>query len=113
MDVDELVGCFVVEIGVRLAWPYVGFCDNQPSRARETRLYIDAPWSFNELIAEDDDQWLHTARKLNLATIERAWVGGAGELHLVTAEGDRLAISGEATANTVGEPWRFTRWQQT
>jgi hypothetical protein len=39
-DVKALQGQFVVEIGVRQAWPFLTLCDNAPTPARETRLYI-------------------------------------------------------------------------
>src|SRR3989440_12299618 len=27
----ELIGCFVVEVGLRQAWPFLTFCDNRPA----------------------------------------------------------------------------------
>ncbi len=40
-DVYALRGQFVVEVGVRLAWPFLTFCDDALPSPNETRLYID------------------------------------------------------------------------
>ena len=80
VDVTELVGSFVVEIGIRQAWPFVGFCDNRPTRSRETRLYIDATWSIDDV--EDDDRWLLTAARLNGVNVVRTYVGTDGSLNV-------------------------------
>ena len=40
-DVHALRGQFVVEFGVRQAWPFLTFCDTAKTPAVETRLYID------------------------------------------------------------------------
>ena len=113
MDISELVGSFVVEIGVRQAWPFIGFCDNGPTRSRETRLYIDAPWSTGAVAdddVEDDDRWLLAAVRLNGANIVGAYVETDGTLKMETDQGHTLAVAGEPTAGTVGEPWRFSPW---
>jgi hypothetical protein len=34
MDVEQLIGSFVVEIGFRQAWPFLGLCDNRPTPCR-------------------------------------------------------------------------------
>lgn len=113
VDISGLAGSFVVEIGVRQAWPFVGFCDNRPARSRETRLYIDAAWSIDAAVVEDvedDERWLLTAARLNGANVVEAYVGTDGALNVETDEGHTLVVSGEATASTVGEPWWFSRW---
>ncbi len=115
MDISELVGSFVVEIGIRQAWPFVGFCDNRPARSRETRLYLDAMWSMNGDIGDnvdDDERWLLFAANLNGATVVEAHVDSDGALTLETAEGQVLAVSGEPTAATVGAPWWFSDWRE-
>ena len=115
MDVNELVGCFVVEVGVRQAWPFMGFCDNRRTRSREARLYLDAPWSIDRVITDDvnaDEQWVCTATQLNSATIDGTWVDADGGLHLATVDGHMLVVSGEPQANTVGEPWWFSDWRE-
>jgi len=116
VDVSGLAGSFVVEIGIRQAWPFVGFCDNRPARSRETRLYIDADWSIDAAVVddvEDDERWLLTAARLNGANVVGAYVDTDGTLNVETDEGHTLVVSGEATASTVGEPWGFSGWQRT
>jgi len=113
VDINRLTGCFVVEIGVRQAWPFVGFCDNRPTPSRETRLYIDASWSIDTAVVddvEDDERWLLTAARLNGANVVGAYVGTDGALNVETDEGHTLVVSGETTASTVGRPWWFSRW---
>jgi hypothetical protein len=112
VDVTELVGSFVVEIGIRQAWPFVGFCDNRPTRSRETRLYIDATWSIDDVVddVEDDDRRLLTAARLNGVNVVRTYGGTDGSLNVETDRGHTLVVSGEPTARTVGEPWQFSRW---
>jgi hypothetical protein len=115
VDISALVGSFVVEIGIRQAWPFVGFCDNRPARSRETHLYIDAMWSLNGAGADDvddDERWLLAAADLNGATVAKAYVGTDGVLRLETTEGQVLAVSGEPTAATVGQPWWFSDWRE-
>jgi len=113
VDISGLAGSFVVEIGIRQAWPFIGFCDNRPTRSRETCLYIDAAWSIAAAAVddiEDDERWLLTAARLNGANVVGAYVGTDGALNVETDEGHTLVVSGEATARTVGEPWWFSRW---
>lgn len=113
VDISNLAGSFVVEIGIRQAWPFIGFCDNRLARSRETRLYIDAAWAIDAAVVhdvEDDERWLLTAARLNGATVVGAYVGTDGALNVETDEGHALVVSGEATASTVGEPWWFSGW---
>jgi hypothetical protein len=46
VDVNQLACSFVVEIGFRQAWPFLGFCDNRSTPAVEIRLFIDASWTI-------------------------------------------------------------------
>ena len=39
-EVEPLRGQFVVEVGLRQAWPFLTLCDNAPTPPRETRVYI-------------------------------------------------------------------------
>ncbi|MEV6303668.1 hypothetical protein AB0M02_29955 [Actinoplanes sp. NPDC051861] len=116
MDLEQLAGCFVVEIGIRQAWPFLGICDSRPAQARETRLYIDAEWAI-ELItrttggADDDRAWLTAAVVLNGRTVESARVEHDGCLRLATDSGHNLVISGQPQPYTVGEPWRISGWR--
>lgn len=108
---EQIAGSYVVEIGFRQAWPFLGLCDNRPADgAEEARLYIDAPWSIGAAsgVADDDITWLLAAVALNGQTIETARVGDDGSLHLTADSGVTLTVSGEPDANTVGEPWSIT-----
>jgi hypothetical protein len=113
MDVSDLAGCFVVEIGIRQAWPFVGFCDNRPTRSRETRLYIGTGWSIGEAAADDaddDERWLLAAYGLNGASVMGEHVEIDGALNLEMDDGRTLVVSGQATTSTGGEPWWFSPW---
>lgn len=86
MDVERIVGSYVVEIGFRQAWPFLGLCDNRPSSAQETRLYIDASWTIESTTSiggsADDIAWLTAAMALNGRTIDTARVDDNGSLRL-------------------------------
>jgi hypothetical protein len=92
MDVEQLAGSFVVEVGYRQAWPFLGFCDNQPTPPQETRLSIDASWTIeaNPSVAgsaSDDVTWLTAATAFNGTTIDTARVGDDGSIRLTTDSG--------------------------
>jgi hypothetical protein len=113
MDVEQLAGSFVVEVGFRQAWPFLGLCDNRPTPAQEARLYIDASWTIEATTstagsADDDITWLTAAAALNGTTIETARVEDDGSLRLTTDAGITLVVSGEPEPATVGEPWRLS-----
>lgn len=110
MDVANLEGCFVVEVGVRQAWPFIVFCDNSQALSAETRLYIDAKWSVNETTGSpesDHGKWLTSAVKLNNCTITNVLLDADHNLRIDTDYGDSLTVSGEPTPTTGGEPWWF------
>ena len=114
MDVGELVGSFVIEVGVRQAWPFIGFCDNRDALSKETRLYVDAPWAIDGEAGgspADTERWLSAVDSLNGLTVSAAQVEGAG-LRLDLADGSYVTASGEAASETVGEPWWFEPWRQ-
>jgi hypothetical protein len=113
MDVGQLAGCFVVKIGLRQAWPFLGLCDNRPTPAQQARLYIDTSWTIEATpsaagSADDDTAWLTAAAALNGTTIETARVEHDGSLRLTTDVGITLVVSGKPGPETVGEPWRLT-----
>lgn len=116
MDVGDLVGCQVVEFGVRQAWPYVGLGDGRGSAARETRLYLDAAWAVGPRhgTPTDTGPWLLAVDEcVNSTTVVRAEVTGEGDLRLGLDNGVRVVVSGEALRTTVGEPWWFSAWSVT
>jgi hypothetical protein len=115
MDVEQIAGSFVVEIGFRQAWPFLGLCDNRPTPAQETRLYIDAFWTIEATpstagSANDDITWLTAATALNGTTVDTARVEDDGSLRLMTDSGIALVVSGEPEPHTIGEPWRLSGW---
>jgi hypothetical protein len=116
MDVDRIAGSFVVEFGFRQAWPFLGLCDNRPTPAEETRLYIDTAWTIEATTsvtggADDDIAWLTAAVALNGKAINNARVDDDGTLHLTTDSGLALVVSGEPQSYTVGEAWRLSGWR--
>lgn len=115
VDVNQLAGSFVVEIGFRQAWPFLGLCDNRSTPAKETRLIIDASSTIEAATvgtgsADDDVAWLTAAVALNGETIDDARVDDGGTLYLLTASGHALVVSGEPEPSTVGEAWRLSGW---
>jgi hypothetical protein len=96
----KLVGGFVVEVGSRQAWPFVGFCDNAPTPPVETRLYIDTDY---EVVGVDG------LPALMGLTVSSAGVGPGESLAIVFAEGAKLVISGDANATTTGDVWWLGR----
>ena len=110
IEPTELVGSFVVEIGERQAWPFVGFCDNEPTPAVERRLYIDA----DVVVASPDGRHTEPGRNdvvsallaLNGLTVSEAETD-KGQLRLSFDDGSALVVRGVARADTVGEPWWF------
>jgi hypothetical protein len=90
-DVKRLRGQFVVEVGVRQAWPFVTFCDNAPTPARETRLYIgtafrvgSSPPTFTE---GDPDSALVQLLELSNRTVTDVAVAADNALCLVFDDG--------------------------
>jgi hypothetical protein len=115
MDVEQLAGSFVAEVGFRQAWPFLGFCNNRSAPPQETRLYIDASWAIeaNPSVtgsANDDVTWLTAAAAFNGTTIDTARVEVDGSMRLTTDSGIALVVSGEPEPWTVGEPWWLSGW---
>lgn len=120
MQVEDLIGTFVVEIGVRQAWPFLGLADNRPLKAVELRLYLDTDWSFGEGQTGRTDReaelvdWVKMALDLDGLTVEDAQKAESGELTLRFTDGHALTVNGMARYDTVGEPWWIAdRWQDT
>lgn len=110
MAPDQLAGCFVVEIGLRQAWPFLGFCDNRSTPPQESRLYLDTEWCIEAAsrvqgTAADEATWLTAALTLNGATIAEAHVADDGTLLLTMTDQRSLVASGRPGAAPVGEPW--------
>ncbi|WP_139977243.1 hypothetical protein [Nocardioides litoris] len=110
MDAEGLAGTFVVEVGVRQSWPFVGFCDARPTPVVESRLYLDAPWSVDgtEHRATDDAAWLAVAGGLGGLTVTAATTDPDGSL-VLRLDDVVLRVSGTADDATTGPPWWLSR----
>jgi len=109
VEPGELVGSFVVEVGQRQAWPFVGFCDNEPTPELERRLYIDADVLVTDPLGRPVDPGRDVvAALMNLdgLTVQQAETEN-GDLRLSFDDGSVLVVRGVARADTVGEPWWF------
>lgn len=105
----------MVEVGVRQAWPFVGFCDNRFARSQEFRLYVDAPWSIGDTDAADPSEpsaWLEASGGLTGLGVDSASVDADGTIQVRFADSSALSISGGATSDTAGEPWWLSPAQQ-
>ncbi|MEV6175158.1 hypothetical protein AB0L99_44055 [Streptomyces sp. NPDC051954] len=110
-----LVDYFVMEIGIRQAWPFVTFANNQEGAdLAEVRLYIDGAFTVESAGspldgAEHDDiqLWLlRLAKVLNL-TVEEAVMREDTTLFL-RFDGDLcLQISGSPATWTTADVWWF------
>ena len=102
-----LAGTFVVEVGIRQAWPFIGFCDDRGKKAREIRLYIDAPWSIGDTTGDtdSDDKWLMSALQINNCTVSNVLVDPEFNLRIDLFNAPSLTVSGKPAATTAGEPW--------
>jgi hypothetical protein len=113
LDPALLRGWFVVEIGVRQAWPHVTFANNDAARSpAEVRLYIDshfavAPPPANLGTSKEDHErtWLLRLVEILNLTVQDATVGEDNSLAL-TFHGDvSLWVSGVAAPWTTHEVW--------
>ena len=108
---QELVGSFVVEVGERQAWPFMTFCDNEPTPSREIRLYIDTELTLNGSrvwSSPEDSVAVHLLSLNNLAVI--AVDVKAAELSLTFDGGNLLVVAGVAAAWTTGDLWWLSPW---
>jgi hypothetical protein len=91
-EVEALRGQFVVEVGLRQAWPFLAFCDNAPTSHRETRLYIGTTFrvgSSPQTFADGDpDPAVAQLLELNNRTVTDVAVGPDNELRLVFDGGE-------------------------
>ena len=109
-DVYALRGQFVVEFGVRQAWPFLTFCDNAKTPPDETRLYIDTIFRVGSgptlFTAGDPDPAVEVLADLNSRTVTNVALGEGNELTITFDDGQQvLRVSSEASAFTTGEIW--------
>lgn len=106
---SDLIGSFVVEIGVRQAWPFVGFCDNRSTPPTERRLYIEAGIEVRPVREAATGDSLFTQlvalSVLNGLTVTSTEVDDDHTLHIFFTEEGVLIINGEPGPETSIEPW--------
>ncbi|MDB4873446.1 MAG: hypothetical protein JWL97_4450 [Gemmatimonadales bacterium] len=117
LDAAALAGCFVVEIGVRQAWPFLTFASNvADADPAEIRLYIDS--TFSVLPAppgsgdgsEDETRlWLLRLEVLLNETVTDVLVEADASLVVIFREDLRLRVSGHGAPWTTHEVWRLAR----
>lgn len=84
----------MVEIGEGQAWPFIQFCDNDPTPPREVRLYIDTVFDvFLSAVVKVEDP-LHRLLALNDLTVGSVEFRRPG-LEVSFTDGSRLSISDE------------------
>lgn len=109
-DPTSLVGCHVVEVGVRQAWPFLTFAD--PTSGTELRLFIDAPVRVTPdgvPLRQDDERVLSALERVSMLTVDEVTTSDG---HLLLRLEDQLVwISGTGNELTTGEAWRL-RLQQ-
>lgn len=106
LDSGDLPGTFVVEVGIRQSWPFVGFCDNRFAESLELRLYLNTTWRLGEIRSDDvpATQWLTIADRINGLTVDTASVDAHGSLRLGFHDGPSLTLAEQARP-TGEEAW--------
>lgn len=106
---EELIGSFVVEVGVRQAWPFLTFCDNRPTPETERRLYIESgievrPPTEITPYNSRSTQWqaLFALAGLVVSSVD---VGPDADLRIEFETGESLVVFGEQDAQASGPPW--------
>ncbi|MFE5286257.1 hypothetical protein ACFRAQ_14935 [Nocardia sp. NPDC056611] len=104
---------FVVEIGIRQAWPYVTFADHRDEASpQEVRLYIDSsftvmPGPAVPVPAEEDDEKLRLLRLAEVLnrTVHDVTVEDDGSLMVRFHDNVRLRVSGHSQPWTAHDVW--------
>jgi len=107
-EVFELRGCFVTEVGVRQAWPFLTFCDNGSDPTQERRLYIDTTFRVNDEPLNDGDakRAITALLSLNNLTVTAVDVSASHTLTLTFDDGhDVLIVAGGAAVFTTHDVW--------
>lgn len=109
--VAELAGCFVVEVGQRQAWTFIGFADNRPTPGRETRLYIDAEWHLHPSGQMGSDPFIQLL-ELDGLTVDAARTStDPASLVVMFDNGARLVVAAEPAFPTSGAAWWLADWR--
>lgn len=104
-DPRLLVDWGVVEIGLRQAWPFVGFTN--PSGNREVRLYIDSDISVlpaNARLNQDDDRAVMQAL-CGMVGLHVTGVSASPETLEIHFTDTTVVIDGAGNHFTVQSPW--------
>ena len=110
MEPEQLRGWFVVEVGVRQAWPFLTLADGSSKSPTDARLYIDTEFRLDSgapVFTEGDPHPAVVALlDLSNLSVTDAQVRDTAELMLAFEDGNRiLVVSGTGMAFTSGPPW--------
>ncbi|HMR95775.1 MAG TPA: hypothetical protein PKE05_09560 [Microthrixaceae bacterium] len=106
---EELIGCFVVEVGERQAWPFLTFVDTRPTPAMEARLYLDCEFTVDQVRVAPRSRGATPLLVLNMLAVTAVTRDSTA---MVVAFGDEheLRISNEADELTTGDVWWMSPW---
>lgn len=107
VDAHDLHGAFVVEAGVRQAWPFLTFA--LPNDDNERRLYIDTTFRLDDKDLTDGDPERAAAELLilNNRTVTEVTVADDRSLTVRFDPGQSLIVAGAAAAFTTHDAWWF------
>ena len=94
---SSLTGSFVVEVGERQAWEFLGFCNNDTTPPTECRLYIDTEYRVSGVDG---------LRGLIHEVVAGVTVASS-RLSITFESGASITVSGEPTATTTHDVWWF------
>jgi hypothetical protein len=107
MEANDLQGAFVVEVGVRQAWPFLTFA--WPDQDAEYRLYIDTTFRVDDhdLADGDPERAASALLALNNTNVTEVVVGDDAELTLRfdSPVGGVLVVAGTTADFTTGDIW--------
>jgi hypothetical protein len=106
-------GSFVIEVGIRQAWPFLTFCHNGSTPPTEVRLYIESGIEVRPpvKVAAGDalaSQW-QSLWALTDAVVSAVEVNLGGDLRINFESGQLLLVFGDQTAEASQPPWWFGR----
>jgi len=108
-EVEALRGQFVVEVGVRQAWPFLTLCDNAQTPPRETRLYIGTTLrvgtSAQTFADGNPEPAVAQLLELNNRTVTDVAVSADNELRLVFDGGQSTLTVDAVPRPFTGDIW--------
>ena len=106
---EDLIGSFVVEIGVRQAWPFLTFVDTRPAPEEERRLYIESGITVTPATELTPCNSLSTQWQalfvLNGLVVSSVDVSPDADLRIEFETGESLVVFGDQDAEASGPPW--------